>query len=99
MALPVAGGEGAAHHFALGAGGVDHHAAGYHDAHVPYLGFGVVVEEDQVPFFQLAHAGDLLPIAHLGVTRGGEAAAVAARLLEAVVYKAAAIELAGPGLA
>src|SRR5699024_4957 len=84
MLPPIAGVKGTLDHFAIAAGGVDHPAAGDNDAHMAYLGEGVVVEEYQVAFFQVVHILDLLPVVYLGVAGSGEAAAVAARLLEAI---------------
>ena len=55
----------------------------------------VTVEADDIALLQAVDAGDLFPIVHAGIARGVEPAAVAARFLEAVIYKTAAVKLLG----
>ena len=60
MLLPVCGLVLPAHHLAVGAGGVYHHAGGYHYAYVAYLGVIVAVEADKVALFELVYIAILI---------------------------------------
>ena len=61
---------------------------------MPYLGEVIVIEADQVALLEVVHVGDLRPVRNLGITCRVEAAAVAARLVQAVIHEAGAIEAA-----
>ena len=81
MLLPVCGLVLPAHHLAVGAGGVYHHAGGYHYAYVAYLGVIVAVEADKVALFELVYIAYLLPVVNLRIACGGKPSSVASRLL------------------